>query len=372
MRSGYQKGSIKQFRGKWVAQWWEGEVRRNRVLGKATKMTKAQARKMLATIVADVNDCQHHHLRNCTVGVFVNQVFLPFYKRKWKASTVMTNLDRLKNHVVAELGDRRLRDVTRDELQSLLEAKARVGFSYSVVAHLRWDFKQIFDLAFAEGHLEKNPAKLLFIPKQAPRAKHPVMTFDDVRKLFGVLDLRERLIVQLALLAGMRPGEIFGLKWCRLQNKCFEIRQRLYKGQIDTPKTHNSIRDVALPDGLMETIEEWKQVCPDISPDGWVFPSENLRTPLRRDNCWRRHIRPRLEKVGLEWTTFQVMRRTHSTLMCFLKVDPKVVADQLGHSLDVNQNVYTQVLVERRLEAVNELESALGKSVNGVQMEYAI
>jgi hypothetical protein len=35
------------------------------------------------------------------------------------------------------------------------------------------------------------------------------------------------------------------------------------------------------------------------------------------------------------------------------------VADQLGHSLDVNQNVYTQSPVETRLVAVNQLEKSL-------------
>ena len=41
------------------------------------------------------------------------------------------------------------------------------------------------------------------------------------------------------------------------------------------------------------------------------------------------------------------------------KRDPKVVADQLGHTLDVNQNVYTQVPMELKIEAVNELEAVL-------------
>jgi len=41
-----------------------------------------------------------------------------------------------------------------------------------------------------------------------------------------------------------------------------------------------------------------------------------------------------------------------------LQVDPKVTADQLGHSVDVNQNVYTQANLKRRLEAVNRLENA--------------
>ena len=56
---------------------------------------------------------------------------------------------------------------------------------------------------------------------------------------------------------------------------------------------------------------------------------------------------------------FLVMRRTHSTLMKQLRADPKLVADQLGHTLDVNQNVYTQSPVESRRVIVNQLESLL-------------
>jgi len=39
--------------------------------------------------------------------------------------------------------------------------------------------------------------------------------------------------------------------------------------------------------------------------------------------------------------------------------DPKLAADQLGHSVDVNQNVYTQSPVESRLGMVNKLEQSL-------------
>ncbi len=53
------------------------------------------------------------------------------------------------------------------------------------------------------------------------------------------------------------------------------------------------------------------------------------------------------------------MRRSCSSLLNDLGVDAKVGADQLGHTLDVNQNVYTQVSLDRRVEAVNRLESAL-------------
>jgi len=42
-----------------------------------------------------------------------------------------------------------------------------------------------------------------------------------------------------------------------------------------------------------------------------------------------------------------------------LNVDPKLVADQLGHTLDVSLNVYTATALPRRREAINTLESVL-------------
>lgn len=55
------------------------------------------------------------------------------------------------------------------------------------------------------------------------------------------------------------------------------------------------------------------------------------------------------------------MRRTNATLMRQLKADPKAVADQLGHSVDVSLNVYAQSPVEVRRPLVNQLESLVVK-----------
>jgi integrase len=109
---------------------------------------------------------------------------------------------------------------------------------------------------------------------------------------------------------------------------------------------------------LAAEVEAWRQFAVDMSPEVWVFPSERM-TPLSKDNCWRRHIQPRLKEVGLEWANFLVMRRTHASVMKQLGVDPKLVADPLEHSVDVNQNVYTRVSVEQRKGAVEQLEAAL-------------
>jgi hypothetical protein len=42
-----------------------------------------------------------------------------------------------------------------------------------------------------------------------------------------------------------------------------------------------------------------------------------------------------------------------------LNVDPKLVADQQGHAVDVNLNVYTETSVALKKQAVDGLESAL-------------
>jgi integrase len=287
----------------------------------------------------------------------VNHIYLPFYRRKWKKSTADCNLDRLKHHVTSVFTGRPLDSFVRDELQDFLDRKASDGLSFSTVDHLRWDLKQIFDMAVAEDYLRKNPATLLFTPKQASHGAKAVMTWQEVKLLFSALELRELLICMLATTAGMRPGEIFGLKWQHIESAQIRIEQRVYRGHLDSPKTDR--RNVALSDGLKSVIFQWRGFSGTPGPEEWVFPSENRKTPLAKDNCWMRWIKPRLKAIELDWVNFQVMRRTHSSLMRELDVDPKIVADQLGHSVDVNLNVYSKTSLGIRKKALDSMEAAV-------------
>jgi integrase len=214
-------------------------------------------------------------------------------------------------------------------------------------------------MAVAEDYLRKNPAALIFTPNGTKRPAQRVMTWAEVRLLFSALDARGVAVCMLATVAGMRPSEIFGLKWRHVKADHVEIEQRLYRGKIDSPKTDYSRRIVALSQGLEVAINRWRAGSGDPGPEEWVFPSEKRRTPLAKDNCWRRWIAPRLRSVGLAWVNFQVMRSTHASLMRELKIDPKVVADQLGHSVDVDLNVYTKTALGPRKEALDTFESAL-------------
>jgi integrase len=53
------------------------------------------------------------------------------------------------------------------------------------------------------------------------------------------------------------------------------------------------------------------------------------------------------------------MRRTHASLMWELDIDPKLVAEQLGHSVDVNLNVYTKTGLNLQTQALDAMESTV-------------
>ncbi len=92
------------------------------------------------------------------------------------------------------------------------------------------------------------------------------------------------------------------------------MRERVYRGKIDSPKTIHSVRDAALPGQLLADLNSWVADLPVQGDMAWMFPSENLRTPLAKDNVWRRSIAPKLVAVGLDWVDFHVFRRTSSSL----------------------------------------------------------
>jgi integrase len=186
------------------------------------------------------------------------------------------------------------------------------------------------------------------------------MTRKEAEQHINALPLRERVIDHLALFTGMRPGEILALQRKHIAEDCTEltIEQRLYRGDIDDPKTALSKRSIGIPSSTAAVLHEWMELVP-MHPEAWVFASENPSKPLWRDNVWYRHMKPKLKTVGLEWANFQVLRRTHASLGHEAKVDPKTAADQRGHGIGVALDVYTQSSIEARRAAAEMLENAV-------------
>ena len=362
-RRRFQRGSLQKRKSggalNWIAFWWEDHHRKSQILGACVTMSRPEALAEMARVLQPINERAGEPIhRAWMVDDWIRDAFLPFMQRQWKLSTASTSGDRIRQHLIADFESVPLQSVTRDLLQRYLEQKAARRLSFSVVDHLRWDLRAIFRLAVQDRLLPSNPAELLFTPRTVGSPSRRVLTGEQVQTILSVLGLREQLIVQLALFSGMRPGEILALQWKHVAEDHIQVVHRLYRGKLDRPKSERSKRKVALSLSTRKSIEQWRRQQ-SAAPEAWVFPSAKVSSPLGRDNTWRRRIRPRLKTVDLEWATFQIMRRTHASLSREAGIDPKLVADQLGHALGVNLDVYTVVALEKRQQAVEVLEASL-------------
>jgi hypothetical protein len=98
-------------------------------------------------------------------------------------------------------------------MQSLLDLKAREA-GRSVVDHLRFRLRSIFELALSEGVVHRNPAVRLFTPRDCRAGRDRlVLTPEQAVTMIGALDIREKVIARLATWEGMRPGEILALQF---------------------------------------------------------------------------------------------------------------------------------------------------------------
>src|SRR5437868_1709690 len=115
MRKRFQHGRVTKSKNR---KYWIGKYRddgpagtridKATVLGKIAQMTKSQAREKLAEIVKPVNSRAAQAANaDITVKDFIELHYLPFYKRKWKWSTAMTNEDRIYQYIVPEFGNRK-------------------------------------------------------------------------------------------------------------------------------------------------------------------------------------------------------------------------------------------------------------------------
>jgi integrase len=362
-RKRFQKGSLqarKHGRHRvWVACWWENGGRRSKVLGHCSQINKGEAEAVLSAILQPINAGNSPATRPvCTFHQFIEDVYLPFCRRTWKESTAITSEQTVRSHLLPEFGKHLLHAIRREELQDLLDRKALV-LSSSVVTHLRWFLSGIFKLAQSDGLVTNNPAAELRVPKrcQPGRTMRP-LTIEEVNAYLEVFDLREKLIARLAIFEGMRPGEIMALRWKSVAGDEIRIKERVYRRVLNTPK-NGKTREGAISDGTLALLNRWRLLSENPSPDGFVFPSEKITTPLSADDLWQRIMKPKLEKVGLGWATFQILRKSNASLSKKAHVDPKVSADQRGHGIGVSLDVYTSSDLEQKRDALRALEAAV-------------
>lgn len=335
--------------------------RRYHTLGWASEMNKGQADEKRQEFMREINGGVRtiSAVRPPTITEFLEEVYLPFYLGKWKESTAGTSENRIRHHIGKDLGSQRLTSLTLAKLQQFLEKKAASGLSFSVVDHLRWDLSSMFEMAVSEKVITVNPTASLYTPKTAKRNEGSAMSADQVELALGTVEDREKVILSLAVFAGMRPGELLAIKreHVNADASVIEIRQRVYRGKFASPK-NGLVRKVAIPPSTATLLRQWMETAVESKPESFVFAGETGQ-PLWRSSLLEDYIKAKLAPVGLGWVNFQVMRRTHASLGHQAKVDPKVSADQRGHGIGVAIDVYTKSTMKARASAAKRIENSV-------------
>ena len=173
------------------------------------------------------------------------------------------------------------------------------------------------------------------------------LTVDQAAALAAQLPwLLPRTLVGLALLTGLRRGELFALRWWDLDelNRSLQVRAAVYEGVFDDPKTIASLRVIPLPDAALRLLEAWKAGTKGTAAHELIFSTLSGK-PISPNNVLRRWVWPACATADLPRATWLTFRRTYSSWAHDKGVPAKVVAQIMGHTkVDTTMNVYTQVL----------------------------
>jgi len=218
--------------------------------------------------------------------------------------------------------------------------------------------RDIFAEAVDQDFLVKDPARKVTVPTQLRDTDRTTLTWPQLRGALSRLELRDRILLELDMTNALRPGELFALRWqCFSHAECtMRLAETVYKGKIRPwGKTRKSLVVVHVPKELADDLWLWKQMCPNSSPEAFIFP--NKKGGFMDSNNYRKRVLHRLEReLELPKLTFQVIRRTIATL-AQKKGTVKDIQGVLRHSrIATTTDVYMQEIpesVQRTVDAIS-------------------
>lgn len=206
-----------------------------------------------------------------------------------------------------------------EDLMTYLAGKA---WSPETRRSYRASLRAFYAWAQATGRRTDSPAALL-PPVKLPR-RVPRPTPDEVyRAALEVADERERLMLMLAAVCGLRRGEIAGLRR-------EHVTPDLIGHSLVFGGKGGHERRVPLPEDLARRLLEL--------PPGWVFPSTARPGPLTPA-----HVGKVVSRLLPEGWTCHTLRHRCATVAYRATRDLRAVQELLGHSKPETTALYTQV-----------------------------
>ncbi|MDQ6659497.1 MAG: site-specific integrase, partial [Chloroflexota bacterium] len=197
---------------------------------------------------------------------------------------------------------------------------------------------------------------------------------------------RLELLLTMAVVTGMRRGELLALRWSNIdvEHQTLLVLHTVdyipKYGYVETePKTAAGKRLISLPSFLLEMLEQHrvKQGEQQLKlADSWenrdlVFP--DLHGGYFNPNYLLRVFKKLLKKAGVPHMPFHDLRHSAATILLSMGVNMKVVQGLLGHSdIAITLGRYSHLLPSMQKDIIDKWEGAFGHDGKGTLIPFSI
>jgi integrase len=371
-KRGNGEGSItKRKDGRWMARYTVQTAKgpkRKHIYGRtrqevADKLSKAVSDRVGGLVFDGDHETLEAYLRRWIDEVLCGTV---------KQSTFENYTYIARLHIIPELGRVRLKALKSRDVRRLYREKLEAGLSPRTVQIIHTVLRKALQQAVRDDVLPRNVCDAVTAPRQTKKEMQPLTPEQAKRLLENVHEDRLRALYILAVTAGLREGELLGLRWedVDLERKLLQIRRQLTRtrdGLSFTAPKRGKARVVRLTDLAIAALKAHREAQNEERAKAgslWeetslVFTS-TIGTPVDVGNLTYRSFRPLLKRTDLPRIRFHDLRHTCATLLLSKGTHPKIVQEMLGHAnISMTMDTYSHVLPDMQEKAVSAMDDAL-------------
>ncbi len=350
------KGSKNEFEVDVIVNGPKGQPLRRRVKAPVTGRTNAErwARSLEQELLTQLLSPEPEpELERPALPTFeeLARLFIDLCRANRRAENTVVNYDvHLRHYLLPVLGKRRLDQIKPADITAIKASLAKKA--HNTMCEVLKTLRRVFNAAIEEGILEKEPVKVT-IPARQYKVPIAYDDNDQAALLAAAMALGPAYIVfvLLGMDAGLRRGELLGLKWSDLDlaRKAMVIRHNVARGKLGPPKGRTE-EEVGLTPRLVDALTSARH-----KRGPFVFSTDQGGHYKEHDT--ERWMRELVTRAGLAWHGTHVLRKTCSTRIADGGGGVAAVATHLRHKSLTTASRY----IDRRgasSRALNALETS--------------
>lgn len=314
------------------------------------------------------------------LGEYLEDWIENVHKDELRISTYV-KYKKLIKYVVPELGNVQLQKLTPEGVRRFYTKMGKEGgvrkkgLSSKTVHEIHGVLHLALENAVRWGYVSRNVCDLVDAPRIVSREPTPLTLEQAQAFLESVRQHRLEVLLTVAVVTGMRRGELVALRWSNIDFKgktllvLHTVDYIPKYGYVETePKTKAGKRMVNLPDFLIEMLKQHRtRLLEQQLKQGVTWESRDLVFPDLQGGYFNpgyldKLFAKLLRLAGVPHMPFHDLRHSAATILLSMGVNIKVIQQLLGHSdIAITLRVYGHLLPSMQEEAVEKWEDVYGR-----------